>query len=146
MGFFARSVQNAILNYFFNGGSMPTITSNKLYVGLCTSINVANSTVSGEPTTNGYARVEINVGASTPYFSAATVGTITNNNNAITFPVNTSSNWGALGYWFISTVSTVGNTAFIMAGQVNGANGVTVNVNQAPTFAVNNLSLDATGF
>jgi hypothetical protein len=145
MGFLSHLAINAILNYYLNGGSMTTITSSKLYLGLATGLTAATGAITGEPATaNGYNRVEINVGSSTPVFGATTNGVITNNNATLTFPTNTTSDWGQLGYWFISTTGTPGAGTWIMGGQINSGSGVTVAVNQAPTFATSQLTLTAT--
>jgi len=139
MGFLSLSEQDAILNCILNGGSLSNVTP--LYVGLCTGLTASTGAITGEPSGNNYSRVTIASGSSSPVFGATSNGSITNNNSAITFPI-ASGSWGTLTNWFISTSSSGG--VYIIGGALSSS--VTVSANQAPTFAVNQLTLNASGW
>ena len=130
-------LKNLLLNYL-HGVSPPAQPAN-VYVGLATSCNAAG-TITGEPSGNGYARVLVDNDSATTW-SASTVGSKTNANATIVFPQCTTTGWGALTIFFVSTASS-GNTDTLYYGDLSPA--ITVNVGDTPSFATSQLTVTLT--
>jgi hypothetical protein len=117
-------------------------------MGLTTSNPGAAGSVTNEPTSTGsYARKALGA-TGTTICAAATNGTLTNGNGAITFATSSAA-WSTgatnLTYWFAATSATIGAGTVLMYGALTS--GIAVNAaNLAPSFAVGDLDLDATGW
>jgi len=99
--------KDKILDYVF--GKQAFDPGNTIYAGLATSVNNAG-TVVGEPsTTVGYDRVPVTNNDVATVWSTSVSGAKSNGNGQITFGTVTSSDWGTLGYFFLSDGSTAGN-------------------------------------
>jgi hypothetical protein len=92
-------LMNAILDYIFKSGTY----TGTFYLGLATSI-AANGAITGEPSGNGYARVEVT--NDTDNWNDAANGAVDNKAD-FTFPEATGS-WGTMTKWFLSTSSSGG--------------------------------------
>lgn len=145
MAICSRTRQNALINFLFNGGSLTPETT--LYLGLCTSVDVATDTVTGEPTigTNSYARVSITVAT---VMGAASGGNISNVSQ-IDFPESTGA-WSAgatLNNWFLADAAT--GSTFIYSSPIdNGVNpdGVAVSASgQQVSFKTGQLTIQGSG-
>ena len=134
MVFLTTDTQNKILAHMLNGVAYSAPTS--WYIGLATNV-AADGTITGEPTTNGYARKQVATN-NTTIFGAAANGIVTNT-GVITFDTSTSTGWGAVTKWFASTASSGGTIiAYGALGQ-----GITVLGSQAPSFPASQFTLDA---
>jgi hypothetical protein len=108
-----------------------------VYVGLCTSV-AADGTITGEPSGNGYARVEVDNNNTTATWGAASNGAITNSAAIIQFPACDTNGWGALDTFFVSDNST-GNTNTLYWGDLTTE--ITVAVGDQPTFNTSQLTV-----
>jgi hypothetical protein len=141
---FSLTEQNAILNAYFKGGSS-IANATTLYLGVCTGI--AADAVSGEPSSTGsYARVAVSVGSSGAF--TVTNGVVTNA-SVIQTPTSTaawSTGASVLTTWFLSRVSTLGDTAYVCGGTITAGNQKAINAaNEALQFPASSLTLTETG-
>ena len=112
---------NKLLDICLGNGTPATV-----YVGLCTGVT-AGGVVSGEPSTNNYARVAVTNNATN--FPAASAGS-KSNGTAINFPTPSGA-WGSLTTIFVSESSS-GNTntiGYATISTITPGNGDTVKVN-----------------
>jgi hypothetical protein len=140
---FSLTEINAILTAYFKGGSIANSTT--LYFGVGTGI--AADAVSGEPTATGsYARVAVSVGSSGAF--SVTSGVLTNT-SVIQTPTSSaawSTGASVLTHWFLSKVSTIGDTAYVVGGVITAANQKAINAaNEALQFPASSLTLTETG-
>lgn len=132
---FCTYLKNAFLNTLHGNGTAYTKPTT-VYVGLATSV-AADGTITGEPTTNGYARVTVtNNTAGT--FGTSTTGSITNSAAIIQFAQATSTGWGSLSVFFVSD-SLTGNTNTLYWGDLSSP--ITVAGGDQPTFNTSQLTV-----
>lgn len=101
-------LENAVLNYLFNGAAMPTLASG-LYIALCTTAT-SDAALGTEVSTSGTAYARLNIARNTTNFPTATTGTISNG-TLLQFAVATAS-WGTITHWAIMDASTGGNILY----------------------------------
>jgi hypothetical protein len=144
---FSLTEINAIMNAYFKGGSS-IANATTLYFGVCTGFTgTPADAVSGEPTSTGsYARVAVSVGSSGAF--TVTNGVVTNA-SVIQTPTSSaawSTGASALTNWFLSRVSTIGDTAYVVGGAITVANQKAINAaNEALQFPASSLTLTETG-
>lgn len=121
------ALSNSILNHCFGGSAYtPPAT---VYCGFSTADPLSDFSGVAEPSGNNYGRTAVT-------FSAAAAGQITNS-AAVQFPDCQTATWGALTHMIYMTAASGGT---FMAG-VPLTNPQTVNVGQAPRFAIGGLVL-----
>jgi len=101
---FTNYLEAKLLDHVFGGATMDYEAPTTMYLGLATDV-AEDGTVTGEPSGNNYARVEVtNNGTNWP---AATAGSKASG-AVFTFP-EASGTWGTLDTFFISDDPTAGN-------------------------------------
>ena len=106
---------NKLLDHIFKNTAYTQETN--LYVGVSTSDPTDAGLLTGEPSGNAYARVNVNTWDTAASGASA-------NTNAITFTEATGS-WGTLAYGFIADASSAGN--ILLYGALGASQAITTN-------------------
>ena len=131
----SNAYANKILNLVCGVSDNLTLPTN-LYLGLSsTAPNSSTGAVTGEPTSDSYARTVVGGSASSIKSFESASGGIIANKTEIQFKTAREA-WGAMNYFFLSESAT-GNA--ILWGEITG--GVNVAVETVPTFYEGELKI-----
>jgi hypothetical protein len=129
---FSTFLENELYDHLFRNAAYtsPTTVYAALFDTSGSTANLEAGTLTGEIVGNGYTRIAITFGAPT-----AGLGS---NSAAVTFPVNTGSNWGTIRYMAIMDASTSGNV--LMYTQLDSD--VVINVGNQFQFNIGDIDAD----
>jgi len=129
---FSTFLENELYDHLFRNAAYtsPVTVYAALFDTTGSTANLEAGTLTGEIAGNGYARQSISFGAPT-----AGLGS---NDAAVTFPVNTGSNWGTIRYMAIMDASTAGNV--LMYTQLDSD--VVINVGNQFQFNIGDIDAD----
>lgn len=132
MAEFATFLENELYDHLFRNLTYtdPVTVYAALFGTTASTANLEAGTLTGEISGNGYTRIAITFGAPT-----AGLGS---NSAAVTFPVNTTSNWGIIRFMAIMDAATVG--AVLMYTQLDSD--VVINVGNQFQFNVGDIDVD----
>jgi hypothetical protein len=125
MSQFSDYLENAIINHFFR--ATPVAGPAAVYLAVSTTDPLDDGSGISEPTADpAYIRQAIT-------FNIAVTGTARNTTAAITFPTNTTANWGTITHYAIFDAAAPGTGNMLMYGQLTTSKLVQI----SDTFTVN---------
>jgi len=132
MAEFSTYLENELYDHILRNAAYtsPTTVYAALFGTTASTGNLEAGTLTGEIAGNGYARQAITFGAPTNGLGS--------NSAAVTFPVNTGSNWGTIRYMAIMDASTAGNV--LMYTQLDSD--VVINVGNQFQFNIGDIDAD----
>ena len=136
-GTFCTVLENGLINYLTGGGTFAAPTH--LWVRVANGAITAAGGVTGEPSGNGYAAQDAGVG--TGNWNAASSGSASNK-NAITFPTNTSSDWGLINNFFVADDQSLTTGHVLFYGPLSVPK--TITVGDTASFAAGALTVSIT--